>query len=44
MILGMVDTKITCNHCIKEITEYLHKDYNGKRGKCAHSKLDFPLE
>jgi len=44
MILGMVDTKITCNNCGKEITTYFHKGYNGKRGKCTHCKLDFPLE
>jgi len=40
----MVDSKIICNNCDIEITEYFHEGYNGKRGKCPKCGADFPLE
>jgi len=44
MILGMDDSKITCNNCGIEITEYYHEGYKGNRGKCPNCGIDFPLE
>ncbi len=40
----MVDSKIICNNCDIEITEYFHEGYKGKRGKCSKCGSDFPLE
>ncbi len=40
----MVDSKIICNNCDMEITEYFHEGYKGKRGKCLRCGADFPLE
>ncbi len=40
----MVGSKIICNNCDMEITEYFHEGYKGKRGKCPKCGADFPLE
>jgi len=40
----MDDSKIICEHCSEDITEYYHDDYKGKRGKCSSCGVDFPLE
>ena len=40
----MADSKIICNNCDIEITEYFHDRYKGKRGKCSKCGADFPLE
>lgn len=40
----MGEFKIRCNNCNNEIAEYYDKKYRGKRGKCPHCGIDFPLE
>ena len=40
----MVGSKIICNNCDMEITEYFHEGYKGKRGKCSKYGADVPLE
>ena len=40
----MGNFKTVCNNCDKVITEYYHEGYKGKRGKCPHCGIDFPLE
>lgn len=40
----MEETRIICEHCQAEITEYYHKGYKGNRGKCPKCGVDFPLE
>ena len=42
--IGMNDSKITCDDCSTDITEYYHDGYKGKRGKCPKCGIDFPLE
>jgi len=40
----MRKSKITCNNCNTEITEYYDEHYKGTRGKCPRCGIDFPLE
>ncbi len=40
----MEGSKITCDNCGNEVTEYYHNGYKGKRGKCPSCGVDFPLE
>ena len=44
MIIGMEESRLTCEHCNEIIIEYYDENYKGARGKCAHCGVDFPLE
>jgi len=43
-MITMKNSKIICNNCGEEITEYYNEGYIGQRGKCPRCKIDFPLE
>jgi len=40
----MENSKIICDNCSADITEYYHAGYKGNRGKCLQCGVDFPLE
>ena len=33
-----------CANCGRDIDEYYHDGYKGRRGRCTRCGIDFPLE
>lgn len=40
----MGEFKIICDNCKKEIEQYYDRKYRGRRARCPHCGVEFPLE